>query len=167
MNVASLQKSMQVFRKQLREGTIQQAYRGLMEYILNLKIHLKKKYPDYSISSNLYAGYMDMTYFSFTPPALKERNLKVAIVFNYAAFGFEVWLSGYNKQVQEAYWKLFKESGWHKYHLVPTTEGMDSILEYTLVDDPDFDDLDALTKQIEMGTMRFIADIEDFLSYNE
>jgi hypothetical protein len=41
---------------------------------------------------------------------------------------------------------------------------MDSILEYTLVDDPDFDDLEALTKQIEMGTMRFIADIEDFLS---
>lgn len=164
MNMASFQDSMQVFRKQLQEGTIQQAYRGLMEYILNLKTYLKKKYPDYSISSSLYVGYMDMTYFSFTPPALKERNLKVAIVFNYDAFRFEVWLGGYNKQVQEAYWKLFKENGWHKYHLVPTTEGMDSILEYTLVDDPDFDDLEALTKQIEMGTMRFIADIEDFLS---
>jgi len=162
--MASFQDSMQVFRKQLQEGTIQQAYRGLMEYILNLKTYLKKKYPDYSISSSLYVGYMDMTYFSFTPPALKERNLKVAIVFNYDAFRFEVWLGGYNKQVQEAYWKLFKENGWHKYHLVPTTEGMDSILEYTLVDDPDFDDLEALTKQIEMGTMRFIADIEDFLS---
>lgn len=164
MNMASFQDSMQVFRKQLQEGTIQQAYRGLMEYILNLKTYLKKKYPDYFISSSLYVGYMDMTYFSFTPPALKERNLKVAIVFNYDAFRFEVWLGGYNKQVQEAYWKLFKENGWHKYHLVPTTEGMDSILEYTLVDDPDFDDLEALTKQIEMGTMRFIADIEDFLS---
>lgn len=164
MNMASFQDSMQVFRKQLQEGTIQQAYRGLMEYILNLKTYLKKKYPDYSISSSLYVGYMDMTYFSFTPPALKERNLKVAIVFNYDAFRFEVWLGGYNKQVQEACWKLFKENGWHKYHLVPTTEGMDSILEYTLVDDPDFDDLEALTKQIEMGTMRFIADIEDFLS---
>lgn len=162
MNMASFQDSMQVFRKQLQEGTIQQAYRGLMEYILNLKTYLKKKYPDYFISSSLYVGYMDMTYFSFTPPALKERNLKVAIVFNYDAFRFEVWLGGYNKQVQEAYWKLFKENGWHKYHLVPTTEGMDSILEYTLVDDPDFDDLEALTKQIEMGTMRFIADIEDF-----
>jgi len=164
MNTASLQKNMQVFRKQLQEGTIQQAYRGLMESIMDLKTYLKKKYPDYSISNNLYVGYIDMTYFSFTPPSLKERNLKVALVFNYAAFGFEVWLGGYNKQVQEAYWKLFKESGWHKYHLVSTIEGMDSILEHVLVGDPDFGDLDALTKQIEMGEMRFIADIEDFLS---
>ena len=160
----SLQESMQVFRKQLQEGTTQKAYRGLMEYIMNLKTSLKKKYPDYAVSSSLYAGYMDMTYFSFTPPSLKDRNLKIAIVFSYDTFRFEVWLGGYNKQVQEEYWKLFKQSDWKKYHLVPGTEGFDSILENTLVENPDFDRPDELTKHIEEKTMLFINDVIEFLS---
>ena len=160
----SLQESMQVFRKQLQEGTTQKAYRGLMEYIMNLKTSLKKKYPDYAVSSSLYAGYMDMTYFSFTPPSLKDRNLKIAIVFSYDTFRFEIWLGGYNKQVQEEYWKLFKQSDWKKYHLVPGTEGFDSILENTLVENPDFDRTDELTKHIEEKTMLFINDVIEFLS---
>ena len=155
---------MDEYRKQLKKGAIQKAYKGLMEYIMNLKIYFKNKYPDYFVSGSIYYGYMDMTYFSFTPKSLKDRNLKIAIVFNYDAFRFEVWLGGYNKQVQAEYWRLFKESGWDSYHLVPTTEGMDSILEHTLVADPDFSDLDTLTKQIESETLRFIADVEKFLS---
>ena len=90
-------------------------------------------------------------------------NLKVAIVFVHQALRFEAWLGGYNKQVQAKYWKLFKESGWDKYHLVPTTKGVDAILEYALVEEPDFDDLDALTEQIERKTLAFTRDIEAFL----
>jgi hypothetical protein len=59
---------------------------------------------------------------------------------------------------------LFKESGWDKYHIVSTTEGVDSIMEHVLVDDPDFSDLDTLTKQIEKATLKFIKDVESFLS---
>ena len=160
----SLQKSIDLFQEQMQEGTIQKAYQGLMEYIMNLKTYLKKKYPDFAVSSSMYVGYMDMTYFSFTPPSLKDRKLKIAIVFNYDTFCFEVWLGGYNKQVQEEYWKLFKESAWKKYHLVPGIEGVDSILEYTLVDAPNFDEPDKMTKQIEEGTLQFIKEVEDFLS---
>jgi hypothetical protein len=79
-------------------------------------------------------------------------------------FRFEVWLAGYNKQVQSKYWKLFKESNWNQYHLVPTTQGVDSILESVLVDNPDFRDLEALTTQIERETLNFIKDVESFLS---
>ena len=162
--MSSFQESMHEYKKLLKQGTIQEAYRGLMEYIMNLKTYFKNKYPDYFISGSIYYGYMDMTYFSFTPKSLKDRNLKIAIVFNYDAFRFEVWLGGYNKQVQAEYWQLLKENGWDSYHLVPTTEGMDSILEHTLVADPDFSDLDTLTKQIESETLRFAADVEKFLS---
>lgn len=160
----SLQKNIDLFREQLQEGALQKAYRGLMDYIMNLKTYLKKKYPDYAVSSSLYVGYMDMTYFSFTPPSLKDRNLKIAIVFNYDTFRFEVWLGGYNKQVQEEYWKLFKQSDWKKYHLVPGTEGVDSILESVLVENPNFDEPNILTEQIEEGTLQFIEDVENFLS---
>jgi hypothetical protein len=36
-------------------------------------------------------------------------------------------------------------------------------MEHILVDDPDFSDLDALTRKIEQGTLKFIQDVESFL----
>jgi hypothetical protein len=107
---------------------------------------------------------MDMTYFSFTPKSIKHRKLKIAIVFIHETCRFEVWLGGYNKQVQTKYWKLFLEKGWNKYRIVSTTKGIDSIIEYVLVENPDFNDLDLLTKQIENGTSKFIKDVENYLS---
>jgi len=155
---------MDEYRKQLEKGMIQVAYKGLMEYIMDLRTHFQKKYPDYVVSGSIYYGYMDMTYFSFFPQSLKQQGLKIAIVFIHEPFRFEAWLAGYNKQIQSKYWKLFKESDWNKYRLVSTTKGADSILEYVLIDDPDFSDLDTLTKQIETGTLKFIEDVESFLS---
>ena len=155
---------MNEYRKQMEKGDIKKAYKGLMEYLMELRLHFKKKYPDYVVSGSLYYGYMDMSYFSFFPESLKLRKLKVAIVFIHDTIRFEVWLAGYNKQVQAQYWKMFKESGWNKYHIPSTTKGVDSILEYILVENPVFNDLDLLTKQIERGTLRFIEDIEIFLS---
>jgi hypothetical protein len=152
------------YRKQLEKGAIQKAYKGLMEYIMALRTHFQNKYPDYFVSGSIYYGYMDMTYFSFFPEALKDRKLKIAIVFLHDTCRFEVWLAGYNKQVQSKYWKLFKESDWNKYHLVPATQGVDAIIEHVLVDCPDFSDLDVLTKQIERSTLKFIRNVESFLT---
>ena len=154
------------YKRHLKKGFIQKAYRGLIKYILSLKTYLNKKYPDYFVSGSIYYGYMDMTYFSFTPESLKRRKLKIAIVFNYDDFRFEVWLGGYNKQVQNEYWTLFKNSDWNKYHLVSTKKGVDSIIEYILVENPNFSDLNKLTKQVENGTIQFIKDVENFLSKN-
>jgi hypothetical protein len=152
------------YRKQLKKGDIKEAYKGLMKYIMDLRVHFKNKYPDYFVSGSIYYGYMDMTYFSFFPKSLKLQKLKIAIVFIHDTFRFEVWLAGYNKQVQTKYWKLFKESNWNKYRIPPTIKGIDSISEYILVDNPDFSNLNTLTKQIDKEVLKFIRDIEDFLS---
>ena len=159
----SFQEYMNEYRKQLEKGAINKAYKGLMEYIMSLRTHFKNKYPDYFVSGSIYSGYMDMTYFSFFPKSFKDRKLKIAIVFIHEAFRFEVWLAGNNKQVQSKYWQLFKESDWNKYHIVSTTQGVDSIVEHILVDDPDFNDLDTLTVQIERESLKFIKDIESFI----
>jgi hypothetical protein len=151
------------YKKQLEKGLIQEAYRGLMEYLLGLKTYFKDKYPDYFVSGSLYFGYMDMTYFSFIPASLKQRQLRIAVVFLHREFRFEVWLAGYNKQVQAKYWKLIKDRGWDKYRLVPTLQGADSILEHVLVQDPDFSELFTLTGRIEASTLEFIQDVEGFL----
>lgn len=159
----SLHEYINEYRKQMEKGFINKAYKGLMEYMLNLRTYFKNKYPDHFVSGSVYFGYMDMTYFSFYPKSLGHKKLKIAIVLIHESMRFEVWLAGYNKQVQSKYWKIFKESDWNKYHIVPTTKGADSILEHIVVDNPDFRDLDKLTKQIEKGTLKFIKDIESFL----
>lgn len=156
--------SMIEYRKQLEKGSIQKAYKGLMDYFMDLRTHFNKKYPDSSPSGSLYFGYMDMTYFALFPKSLKDQGLKIAIVFLHEQFRFEVWLSGVNKNVQGEYWKRFRESGWKKYPIVSSLKGADSIVEGILVEDPDFNDLEALTKLIEGGTLKFIQEIECFLS---
>jgi hypothetical protein len=160
----SFNEYMNEYRKQLKKGTIQEAYKGLMEYVMNLRMHFKNKYPDYFVSGSIYYGYMDMTYFALFPKSLKLRKLKIAIVFIHDACRFEAWLAGTNKQFQSKYWKIFNESNWNKYPIVPTTKGVDSIIEYILVDAPDFSDLSTLTKQIDKETSKFITDVETFLS---
>lgn len=159
-----LQASMITYKHQLQKGDIVRAYRGLMAYMQDLRTHFAKTYPDYFVSGSLYTGYMDMTYFAVSPPALKQRSLKAAIVFVHEPFRFEVWLSGANRQIQAEWWKVIKTSGWDTYSVVPVISGSDAIVEHVLLQDPDFGDLPALTAEIERGTMHFIRDVVAFLS---
>ena len=162
----SFQESVDEYRKQLEKGAIVKAYRGLLEYMMQLRTYFQRNYPDYYVSGSIYYGFMDMTYFSFSPKPIRDRKLKIAIVLIHDKCRFEAWLAGANKQVQQKYWKLFFESDWGKFDVVPTTEGVDSIVETVLVDNPDFNALDRLTKQIESAALTFIDDIENFLSEN-
>jgi len=155
--------SMLEYKRQLEKGAIQEAYRGLMDYFNTLRAYFKKKYPDHNVCGSVYYGYMDMTYFSFTPESFKRRKLKIAIVFIHEAFRFEVWLAASNRTVQTEYWELFSEHDWKKHHIVTPAKGVDAILDHILIGDPDFRDLDALTMQIENGTLKFINDVETFL----
>lgn len=156
--------AMMEYKKQMAQGTILMAYRGLMAYLMELRTQLSSRYPDYVVSGSLYTGYMDMSYFSFTPKALAEQKLKIAIVFLHESCRFEVWLAAANKQVQTQTWKLIQESGWTKYPVVASTQRADAVIEHVLVAEPDFGDLPALTGQIERGTLKFIQDVEVFMA---
>jgi hypothetical protein len=151
------------YKKQLDKGDIQIAYRGLIEYMLGLKNFFKNKYPDFSVPSSLYQGYMDMTYFALFPEDLKKRKLKIAIVLIHDKMKFEIWLSGINKQIQIKYWNILKAKYLNVYHLPETLKGADSIIEYFLTDNPDFNAPEALTRQIEYGTLKFIKDIKELI----
>jgi hypothetical protein len=156
--------SMKDYKEQLQKGCIQEAYRGLMAFFRDLRAHFKRAYPEISVSGGIYYGYMDMTYFALVPPFLKRRKLKIAIVFVHESFRFEVWLSGTNRDVQAKIWSRLKESGWRKYPLASNPRAADYVIDHVLVADPDFRDLDALTEQIESGTLAFIREIEAFFA---
>lgn len=159
----TLQSCIGEYRRQMAKGEIQQAYRGLLEFLMELKNHLAKKHIDYQVSGNIYQGFMDMSYFSFTPEPLKNRKLKIAVVLLHETVSFEVWLAGANKQIQEKYWKLFRKNGFEKYRIPADNKGIDSIVEFTLDENPDFYDLKNLIHSLESGILSFISDVSIFL----
>jgi hypothetical protein len=55
----SFQKCINEYRKQLEKGTIQEAYRGLMEFIMGLRTHFMKTYPDYFVPGSIYYWFVD------------------------------------------------------------------------------------------------------------
>ena len=128
-----------------------------MEYMMKLRIHLSHKYPDHLVSGSIYQGYMDMTYFSFTPESLKKRKLKVALVFIHEKARFEVWLAASNRQVQKEYLRMINVACWERYKV--SEMNPDSIVEHVLADNPDFDDLDALTIVLENGLLDFLKEV--------
>jgi hypothetical protein len=159
----TIKEDVEELHKQLKYGSIQRAYRTLLSFMMRLQRYFKNKYPD-SFVSSLYQGYMDMTYFAVSPLSFKKHDLKCAIVFNYESFCFEAWLAGKNRNINKQYWDLFKDQKMPSYRIVTPGKGVDSIVEYDLVQGLDLSDTDALTTYIEMQTNEFIKNIEVILS---
>jgi len=155
--------SLELFRNSLHDGWVITAYRGLMDFMMGLRTQYAKKYPNHFISGSLYQGYMDMSYFAIASESLIEKKLKIAIVFNYPEFQFEVYLIGVNNKVQSRYIQLFRQSSWDKFHVAPSADGFDFIVAHPMIKNPDFSDLTKLSKDIETGVTQFHREINDFL----
>lgn len=161
--MSTLNDQIQEYIVQLRKGQIQKAYKGIFAFMTGLRSYLETSYPDY-ITSGLYNGYMDMTYFAFTPDELRKKKLKVAIVYLHETGSFEIWLAGNNRKIQSEYIEKMKDINTGKYKLSQIQPGVDSILESVLDQNPDFDHPDKLQRQIEMKTLDFLKDIRIFVA---
>jgi hypothetical protein len=150
------------YTNQLQIGQIQKAYKGIMSFMFALKTTLESRHPNYA-GSGLYFGYMDMTYFAFTPLELKRRNLKIAIVYLHQENRFELWLGGSNRKVQSEYINYFKGKDLGGYMLSQVSPGVDSIIELIVCEQPDFEDADKLMKIIEEKTISFADQILSLL----
>jgi len=154
----SLNQHILEYQRQLHKGDIQKAYKGIMSFMTSLKSHLEKNYSDY-LTSALYFGYMDMTYFAFTPPSLKAKKLKIAIVYLHEQVRFKVWLSGNNRKIQAEFIEQLGNKDIGEYKLSKAAPGVDSIIEAIIVEDPNFDNPEELKIQIEKKTIKFINDM--------
>ncbi|MBT2571470.1 hypothetical protein [Planococcus sp. ISL-110] len=97
------------YTSQLQHGELQAAYKGILQFIGKLRTELIKKYPHDNISG-IYQGYLDMTYFSLTPEPLKNKGLKIAIVYLHEKGAFEVWLSARNREITKEYESLIRNN---------------------------------------------------------
>ena len=158
----SLDWQIQEYRQQLSKGHIQKAYKGIMTFMSGLKSTLENNHPDF-FTSALYFGYMDMTYFAFMPAVLRDKKLKIAIVYLHEPGRFEVWLGGNNRKIQADYIHRLSQRDLGKYQLSQVAPGVDSIIESIIVQRPNFDQLDELKRLIEAKTMEFIRDLTALL----
>jgi hypothetical protein len=159
----ALNEHLKEYAIQLKKGHIQQAYKGIMVFMTELKTYLERKYPDYH-TSTLYYGYMDMTYIAFTPADLRKKMLKIAIVYLHEECRFEIWLAGTNRQIQSDTSIRLSRKNIGFYVLSQIHPGVDSIIASTLTDQPNFDKPDELKALLEIKTMNFIQDMESLLS---
>ena len=143
------------YKEVLKNGDVQVAYAELVKYVQKLKTTFSKDLGDTYSVGNVFQGYMDYTYFYLSNDFLKDKKLKLGLVFNHNHVRFEAWLLGQTKDIQEKYWELLKNTKWINGSEMPQY----SIFEVILVDNPDFDDLDTLTENIKNKLISVAKDI--------
>lgn len=152
------------FKSLLARGRIQKAYRYIFDIFTDLSNALKNGTTGTIFTNALYHGYLDMTYLPVITSKLKEHGLKIAVVFNYASFQFEIWLSAVNRKKREEVLPLFSDKKLKKYKIVKIEENADAIIEHPVKGIDDFGKKDAVVSTIVKVTMAFIDDIEEFIT---
>ena len=137
------------YTNHLKQGEIQTAYKGILEFLGKLRAAFIKHYPDYDVSS-IYQGYMDMSYFSLSTKSLKDKGLKIAIVYLHEKGAFEVWLSARNREISKGYDSVFRGKMGDGINIFHDENNQDAIIECTLTSSPDFEEQELLQDMIYM-----------------
>ena len=134
-----------VYKEQLEKGDILVAYNALVKFVMKIRVDFSNQLSSQYSFANILHGYMDYTYFYYSNEYLKSKKLKLGLVLNHLEMRFEIWLLGNTIPTQKKYWDLLKESEWNK---DKTEMPKYSILEVVIVNNPDFNDLEQLSKNI-------------------
>ena len=138
-------------------------YHQMIGYMKELRAFFYKEYETSFKLGSIYRENPDYSYFSLTTDELKIQKLKFVIILNHKTLYFSICLSGQNKSIRKKYWQMFRESDWNKYHLVETINDSLSIIDHTIVEEPDFSNRRNLTELIEKESLKFIEEIKNIL----
>lgn len=158
----TLNELIEEYTHHLQQGEIQIAYKGIIEFLGKLRAEFIKKYPHYDVSS-IYQGYMDMSYFSLSTKSLKDKGLKIAIVYLHDKGGFEVWLSARNRDIAKSYASLLNSNISGDVNVFHDLNNPDAIIECILSPTPNFEDQSSLIDIIDEGVEKFVTKISDRL----
>ncbi len=149
-----------IYQEQLKKGDILIAYNELVKFVMKLRTDFIKSLSDHYSFGGILHGYMDYTYFYYSNDLLKSKKLKFGLVLNHLEMRFEIWLLGNTIPTQKEYWELMKTTKWNKDKTEMPTY---SILETTLVEHPDFNNLNLLAERIEIQMIQSSNEILDYL----
>lgn len=138
-------------------------YHQLINFMKELRTYFQKEYESYFKLGRLYQNSPDYSYFSLTTSSMKKLKLKFVIILDHQAMNFSICLSGQNKSIRKKYWQMFKNSDWNKYHLVENIDNSLMILNQIIIPQPNFNEKEFLTQQIEKKSFDFINDLQEIL----
>lgn len=159
----SLNESIAIYQKALRQGDILAAYRELVKFVMRIRTELiNEKFDDYAIAGIAH-GYLDYTYFYYSNQFLKAQKLKLAFVLNHVEMRFEIWLIGNTQAVQQNFWQILKNTPW----ACGRNEKPEyAIIESVISDQLDFENPDNLANLVKQSTKTISKQIETFLKSN-
>ncbi len=96
--MTSLNQRIDAYTEIVRKGEVQAAYRGIMDSWPASRC-LMTSDADIEVGGSIYQGYMDMTYFPLNTASLKNKGLKIAVVYLHDKKAFEAWLSARNRTI--------------------------------------------------------------------
>lgn len=156
----NLNEYVSIYQNHLKKGDILIAYNELVKFVMGLRTDFIKRHSDLYSFAGILHGYLDFTYFYFSNDFLKRKKLKFALVLNHVEMRFEIWLLGNTSTIQKNYWELLKDTKWNE----EKSEMPDySVLEMTLINHPDFDNLNELSRQIESKLLQVSDQLVEYL----
>ena len=159
MSNKSLNDRVSAYKETFASGEIQETHQKLVGIVQSLRTEFVKRYKGKFSVAGVMHGYIDFTYFYLQNDFLKSHKLKLAVVFNHQQVRFELWLLGQTKDVQIRYWEKLKGLSWVNPAVMPEY----SIFEVTLLSNPDFDNITALSKSVHGAFSVLSQEISDTL----
>lgn len=97
----------------IRTTALQESYQEFIHLFRYLRNELKNQLPEFTFSNNIEENQMNFSYFQLTSEELKQKGLKIQVIFIHKEFQFEIWLSGYNRKIQSTYYEHLKSKNFN------------------------------------------------------
>lgn len=140
----SINKQIEIYQRSINNNSLSSTYKFLLSYMNQLQQEFSKKMSGKFLTQKVLNGYLDYSYFYFSDDFLKDRKLKLGVIYNHQNNCFELWLMGTIKQSQITYWNKLKSTSWNKKETMPQWY----VISVELISKPDFEDVNKITDLI-------------------
>ena len=140
----SINKKVEIYQKSINYNSLSATYKFLQTYMNQLQKKFSDTLTEQFVTQKVLNGYLDYTYFYFSNDFLKQKKLKLGVIYNHHENRFELWLMGTIKQSQKHYWNQLKNTTWNNENTMPQWY----VISVELIATPDFEDVNQITDLI-------------------
>ncbi len=144
------------YQQIIKTTNILESYQEFIKLFRYLKIQLQKELPEFSTSNNIMENHLDFAYFQLFKDSLKDRGLKVQIIFVHQRCQFELWISGYNRKIQNKYYLKLKDRKFD-YLLTSDPQHIDYIFKSQLSTELDISDGEKLISLLKEDILEIVS----------
>ncbi len=148
---------LKMYKNLIQTTQIQECYQYIMKLIHDIYTILKNDLNTFQFCNKVIENNMNFSYFQLTNPQLKKQGLKIQIIFIHQSCQFEVWLSGYNRQIQQQYYQKLNSKC--PFQLCENPQKNDYIMKRPLMKDITVDNIQDIIEEIKLT----IKNIENLL----